>query len=49
MDQFEVVRSGVVIPAEMVRGQSQTAFFRAVDDALPRRLEHELFRVLGIR
>jgi hypothetical protein len=49
MDQFEVVRSGVVIPAEMVQGQSQAAFFRAVDDVLPRRLEHELFRVLGIR
>lgn len=42
-----VVKSGVVIPAEMVKGQTATAFRQTVDRELPRRLEHELRRLGG--
>ena len=45
--QFERLKSGVYIGAEMVEGASAQAFERVVADVLPRRLEHELDRALG--
>ena len=47
MHRFEVVRSGLFIPDEMVQGASAEAFTSAVASDLPARLEHELGRVLG--
>ncbi|GJD65163.1 phage tail protein [Methylobacterium frigidaeris] len=47
MDRFEVKRSGLYIPDEMVQGASRTAFEAAVERDLPDRLAHELGRVLG--
>ncbi|MFG1370707.1 phage tail protein [Xanthobacter oligotrophicus] len=38
---------GPAIPVEMVKGASRDAFFRAVESELPKRLDHELGRVLG--
>lgn len=38
---------GPAIPVEMVKGASRDAFFRAVESELPKRLDHELSRVLG--
>lgn len=44
---IEKVPSGVFIPVEMVEGESLAAFERAVETVLPRRLDHELTRILG--
>ncbi|QDM26986.1 hypothetical protein FNL56_13350 [Tardiphaga sp. vice304] len=41
------VKSGLFIPVEMVKGQSEAAFFAVVERDLPARLEHELARILG--
>lgn len=41
------VKSGVIIPAEMVKGQTADAFDRSVRTNLPRRFEHELNRLTG--
>lgn len=41
------VKSGLFIPEEMVKGESEQAFFATVDRDLPARIEHELYRVLG--
>ena len=38
---------GPAIPVEMVNGASRDAFFGAVESELPKRLDHELGRVLG--
>lgn len=40
-------RSGVLIPEDMVRGESEAAFYRVAQSDLPPRLAHELFRILG--
>ena len=47
MDRFQVVRSGLYIPEEMVQGASAAAFNSIAASDLPARLEHELGRVLG--
>jgi hypothetical protein len=41
------VKSGLFIPAEMVSGETEAAFFSTVDKELPPRLEAELRKVLG--
>ena len=41
------VRLGLFIPEEMVKGQSEAAFYRVLDSDLAPRLEHELSRILG--
>lgn len=41
------VKSGVVIPAEMVQGATLEAFQKSVAANLPRRVEHELSRILA--
>jgi hypothetical protein len=41
------VKSGLFIPEEMVKGESETAFYATVERELPARLAHELYRVLG--
>ncbi|MEX5515705.1 phage tail protein [Pseudophaeobacter sp. 1A09344] len=45
---IEKLPSGVVIPAEMVEGASAKAFDRTVSEQLPRRLDHEISRLLGL-
>lgn len=40
------VRSGLYIPAEMVKGETEAAFFRVAEAELPGRLMHELDRLL---
>jgi hypothetical protein len=40
-------RSGLYIPTEMVSGASEAAFNSTVDNALPGRIAHELYRVIG--
>lgn len=40
-------KSGVVVPAEMVKGETAKAFEQSVADNLPRRLEHEIGRATG--
>ncbi|GJE27960.1 phage tail protein [Methylobacterium organophilum] len=47
MDRFHVVRSGLFIPEEMVKGASAEAFYSMAASDLPARLEHELGRVIG--
>lgn len=42
------VYSGVVIPDEMVTGASREAFERVVEDVLPRRVDHEISRILAV-
>lgn len=44
---LEKQKSGVVIPAEMVEGATRDAFERTVEQQLPRRLDHEISRLLG--
>ncbi len=41
------VASGVVIPNEMVQGESLAAFEATVETVLPRRIDHELSRLFG--
>ena len=43
---IEIQKSGVVIPNEMVTGATADAFQRTVRENLPRRVEHELGRLL---
>ena len=45
---LEKQKSGVVIPAEMVDGATREEFERTVEQQLPRRLDHEIGRILGI-
>lgn len=45
---LEKQTSGVVIPAEMVDGATADAFEETVATHLPRRLNHEIGRLLGI-
>ncbi|MBR9651902.1 phage tail protein [Thalassovita aquimarina] len=42
------VKSGVFIPEEMVDGATAEAFERSVEQNLPRRLDHEISRALGL-
>lgn len=42
----KTVRSGVIIPAEMVQGATEAAFYEVTRRVLPARLEHELYRIL---
>lgn len=39
------IRSGVIIPNEMVKGASQDAFNKTVKEVLPKRIAHELSRL----
>jgi hypothetical protein len=39
--------SGVIIPAEMIKGATADAFWKAVEDDLPRRAMHEINRLAG--
>lgn len=45
--QLQRINSGVFIPAEMVDGASALAFEQTVERVLPRRLNHEVGRILG--
>ena len=40
------VKSGVFIPAEMVKGATKEAFERTVASELPKRINHELSRII---
>ena len=44
MDKFEKVKSGVIIPQEMVIGETRRAFSGSVARLLPQRIEHEIRR-----
>lgn len=46
MDKFEVVRSGVYIPLEMVGGATERAWREVADRDLEARLRHEIGRLL---
>ncbi|WP_018261349.1 hypothetical protein [Methylobacterium sp. WSM2598] len=48
MDRFVVVRAGLYLPDEMVRGASVAAWRAVVDRDLEARVAHELGRVLGV-
>lgn len=41
------IKSGVIIPQEMVAGETAKAFERSVSDNLPRRFAHEINRLTG--
>jgi hypothetical protein len=41
------LRSGVIIPYEMITGATEAVFYVTVERALPKRLEHEIGRVLA--
>jgi len=41
------VKSGLFIPEEMVKGQSEAAFYATLQTDLAPRLEHELSRIFG--
>lgn len=43
---IELQNSGVIIPSEMVTGKTADVFTRVVRENLPRRVEHELGRLL---
>ncbi|WP_068305319.1 phage tail protein [Pararhodobacter sp. CCB-MM2] len=45
---LEEVKSGVFIPEEMVSGATRDAFEASVAQNLPRRLDHEISRLLGL-
>lgn len=45
---LEKVTSGVFIPVEMVEGATARAFEATVAQTLPRRLDHEISRILGL-
>jgi hypothetical protein len=45
---LEKPRSGLFIPAEMVKGETAAAFYQAADTVLPGRLAHELERMLAL-
>ena len=44
---IEKQKSGVIIPAEMVKGATKDAFERTVSTVLPQRIEHEIKRATG--
>ena len=44
---IEKQKSGVIIPAEMVKGETRDAFERTVSTVLPQRIEHEINRATG--
>lgn len=44
---LQTVKSGLFIPEEMVKGQSAAVFFATVEQHLPERLAHELYRILA--
>lgn len=44
---IELQDSGVVIPSEMLTGATADVFLKTVRENLPRRVEHELGRLLG--
>ncbi|MBT2130109.1 phage tail protein [Aliiroseovarius lamellibrachiae] len=46
--ELEKLKSGVFIPIEMVEGATAKAFEEIVADVLPRRLDHEINRSLGL-
>ncbi|KPU83611.1 hypothetical protein JI58_08320 [Marinosulfonomonas sp. PRT-SC04] len=46
--ELEKLKSGVFIPIEMVEGATANTFKAVVADVLPRRLDHEINRSLGI-
>lgn len=46
--ELEKLKSGVFIPIEMVQGATANAFEATVADVLPRRLDHEINRALGL-
>ena len=46
-DKLEKVRSGVLLPDQLVSGASAEAFRQVVNSDLPARLDHELRRVLA--
>ncbi|WPZ23120.1 phage tail protein [Sulfitobacter faviae] len=46
--ELEKVKSGVFIPEEMVDGATAKAFEKSVEKNLPRRLDHEISRLLGL-
>ncbi|MGJ0507489.1 MAG: hypothetical protein ACR652_10190 [Methylocystis sp.] len=46
---LQTVRSHVFIPIEMVRGESEKAFYRVIETDLAPRVEHELARILGLK
>ncbi|TRD16991.1 hypothetical protein FEV53_13510 [Palleronia caenipelagi] len=45
--ELEKITSGVFIPVEMLSGASAKAFSRTVESTLPRRLDHEISRLLA--
>lgn len=45
---LEKVKSGIFIPLEMVEGATAKAFQESVEKNLPRRLDHEINRLLGL-
>jgi hypothetical protein len=46
--ELKKLKSGVFIPIEMVEGATAAAFEGLVSDVLPRRLDHEINRVLAL-
>ncbi len=44
---IKVADSGVIIPVEMVQGETRSTFYRLAESELPKRLLHELGRRLG--
>jgi hypothetical protein len=46
--ELEKLKSGVFIPIEMVEGATAAAFEDVVADVLPRRLDHEINRILAL-
>ncbi len=46
--QLEKVTSGVFIPKEMVEGETELAWDKTVKRVLPKRLDHEFNRLLGL-
>lgn len=46
-DKFEVVKSGVIIPQEMVTGATAAAFSAVAGRVLPERIAHHLARAMG--
>lgn len=46
--ELEKLKSGVFIPVEMVEGATAHAFDATVSEQLPRRLDHEIGRSLGV-
>ena len=44
---IKLVKSGVIIPEQMIEGETRATFYRLVESELPKRLLHELGRRLG--